>query len=146
MTSSIVTMLGTASQGSYCAANAFQDAFARYRRSQNLPACSIALGLIDEVGFVSQLPRVQKAFARNGVYGASETEFLQLLEAAFVPQPVQPEWATDTLATAHLLVGPEPARIVRTGLSVADFTWRTDARFGALLQAIEEPDAESSYG
>ena len=138
MTSSIVTMIGTASQASYCAANAFQDAFARYRLSQKLPACSIALGLIDDVGFVSQLPRVKEALLRNGVYGTSETEFLQLLEAAFLPQPVQPEWATDTLATAHLLVGLEPARITRTGLCVADFIWRMDARFGAILQAIED--------
>lgn len=35
MTSSIVTMIGTATQGSYCAGNAFQDSFPRFRASLN---------------------------------------------------------------------------------------------------------------
>ncbi len=141
MTSSIVTMIGTATQGSYCAGNAFQDAFARHRRSLGLPAQSFALGMILQVGFVSQLPEVQKSLMRNGVYGTGELEFLKLLEASFVAPAPDPTWsATDPLAGAHLLTGLEPVqldRLYRTGLA-ADFTWHTDARFGRLLQALDD--------
>lgn len=141
MTSSIVTMIGTATQGSYCAGNAFQDAFARHRLSLGLPAQSFALGMILEVGFVSQLPEVQKSLMRNGVYGTGQLEFLKLLEASFVAQAPDPKWsATDPLASAHLLTGLEPIKLdqlYRKGLA-AEFTWHTDARFGRLLQALDD--------
>lgn len=152
MTSSIVTMLGNATQGAYCAANAFQDAFARHRHSLALPASSIALGMILEVGFVSQLPEVQKALARNGVYGTSEFEFLELMEASFMGKSARelasaatgPAGWEDPCAAAHLLVGLEPARIIEQGLAVTDFTWQHDLRFGALVQAIEDASAGPS--
>lgn len=142
MTSSIVTMIGTATQGSYCAGNAFQDSFARHRLSLGLPAQSFALGMILEVGFVSHLPEVQKSLMRNGVYGTGQLEFLKLLEASFVEQQApDPNWsATDPLARAHLLTGLEPVKLdqlYRKGLA-AEFTWHTDARFGRLLQALED--------
>ena len=141
MTSSIVTMIGTATQGSYCAGNAFQDAFARHRLSLGLPAQSFALGMILEVGFVSRLPEVQKSLMRNGVYGTGQLEFLKLLEASFVEQTPDPKWsAMDPLASSHLLTGLEPIKLdqlYRKGLA-AEFTWHTDGRFGRLLQALED--------
>ena len=141
MASSIVTMIGTATQGSYCAGNAFQDAFARHRFSLGLPAQSFALGMILEVGFVSQLHEVQRSLMRNGVYGTGELEFLKLLEASFVEQTPDPKWSTmDPLASSHLLTGLEPVKLhqlYRKGLA-AEFTWHTDARFGRLLQAVED--------
>ncbi|KAL9047293.1 MAG: hypothetical protein Q9214_000093 [Letrouitia sp. 1 TL-2023] len=144
MTSSIVTMIGTASQGSYCAANAFQDVFARHRRSLGLPAQAFALGMILEVGFVSTLPEVQRSLIRNGVYGTGEVEFLKIFEASFIEQKSDPRWAaSDPLAASHLLTGLEPVKLdelYRQGLA-ADFTWHTDARFGRLLQAIKDLSA-----
>ncbi|KAL9027875.1 MAG: hypothetical protein Q9196_003666 [Gyalolechia fulgens] len=147
MTSSIVTMIGTASQGSYCAGNAFQDAFARHRHSLGLPAQAFALGMILEVGFVSALPEVQKSLMRNGVYGTGETEFLKIFEASFIQPsaPTQPA-AADPYAAAHLLTGLEPIKLdelYRQGLA-ADFTWHTDARFSLLLQAIAHLSASGA--
>lgn len=148
MTSSIVTMIGTATQGSYCAGNAFQDSFARHRLSLGLPAQSFALGMILEVGFVSQLPEVQKSLMRNGVYGTGQLEFLKLLEASFVKQTPDPKWsAMDSLASSHLLTGLEPVKLdqlYRKGLA-AEFTWHTDARFGRLLQALEDLSHKNNY-
>ncbi|RYP81008.1 hypothetical protein DL769_002188 [Monosporascus sp. CRB-8-3] len=82
MTSSIVATVGSATQSAYAAANAFQDSFARFRLSQALPATSLALGLILEVGSVSDSVEFQQILQRNITYGISETEFLQLVEAA----------------------------------------------------------------
>ena len=153
MTSSIVTMIGTATQGSYCAGNAFQDAFARFRASLNLPSQAFALGMILEVGFVSDLPEVQKSLMRNGVYGTGQMEFLKVFEASFFSQQQQQQqqqmkidygsndWYTyDPLATSHLLTGLEPIKLdqlYRQDLA-AEFTWHTDARFSRLLQALRD--------
>lgn len=140
MTSSIVTMLGTATQGSYAAANSFQDAFARFRISQGLPAQALALGVISDIGFLHQRPEVQRALMRNSVYGTSEADFLKLLEAAFIVQNIEPAWASDPFSRAHLLTGLEPSKLVdlyQKGLA-AEFTWHTDARFGCLLQSVED--------
>lgn len=148
MTSSIVTMIGTASQGSYCAGNAFQDAFARHRHSLGLPAQAFALGMILEVGFVSSLPEVQKSLMRNGVYGTGENEFLKIFEASFIQQsaPMDRAAAADPHAASHLLTGLEPIKLdglYRQGLA-ADFTWHTDARFSLLLQAIADLSASGT--
>ena len=155
MTSSIVTMIGTASQGSYCAGNAFQDAFARHRHSLGLPAQAFALGMILEVGFVSTLPQVQQSLMRNGVYGTGETEFLKIFEASFLNQQLgassactsSSPWAdSDPHASSHLLTGLEPVKLdqlYRQGLA-ADFTWHTDARFSLLLQTIADLSSKSS--
>ncbi|KGO41519.1 Polyketide synthase, KR [Penicillium expansum] len=82
MTSSIVGTVGTPSQGAYTAANAFQDSFSKYRDLQSLPATTLSLGLILEVGSVSASIGFQQMLQRNATYGVSETDFLQLLEGA----------------------------------------------------------------
>ncbi|KAL8886198.1 MAG: hypothetical protein Q9215_006064 [Flavoplaca cf. flavocitrina] len=152
MTSSIVTMIGTASQGSYCAGNAFQDAFARHRHALGLPAQAFALGMILQIGFVSHLPEVQRSLMRNGVYGTGEKEFLNIFEASFSQQstkanPDGNRWGSeDVAASSHLLTGLEPIKLDTLYKSghAADFTWHTDARFSLLLQAIRDLSASSS--
>jgi len=51
--SGAATLLGTPGQANYAAANAFMDAFARYRRRMGLPALSINWGIWDEVGLAA---------------------------------------------------------------------------------------------
>jgi len=136
MTSSVATMIAPATQASYCAANSFQDAFARHRLSRGLPAQSIAFGLILEVGLATRLPEIRKSLARNGLYGTGELGFLRLLEAAFVPQTIGDQWRSDPLAQAHLLTGLEASKLV--AVNDRNYHWHSDARVGPVLQAIED--------
>ncbi|KAI1563604.1 Polyketide synthase modules protein, partial [Pyrenophora tritici-repentis] len=53
-TSSATGVLGNVSQSNYTAGGTFQDAFARYRTSLGLPAVTIDLGPIDDVGYVAE--------------------------------------------------------------------------------------------
>ncbi|EED13647.1 polyketide synthase, putative [Talaromyces stipitatus ATCC 10500] len=142
MTSSIVGSVGTASQGAYTAANAFQDSFAKYRLSQSLPATSIGLGLILEVGSVSSSIGFQQMLQRNATYGVSETEFLQLLEGALCESYKSSEQSLlsklDPSSPAQVVTGLEPARFLSylEGDRVNDLVWYNNARFQAVKQAI----------
>jgi len=83
MLSSIVGVRGNASQGAYSAGGAFQDAFAHYRRSLGLPAVSIDLGKIDEVGYVAERSEeTAKRLDESGVSAMSKRQFLAALKVA----------------------------------------------------------------
>ena len=87
MTSSLVGTVGTATQAAYAAASAFQDAFAGFPKS--LLATSLAVGIVNEVGSLSDSLAFQEMFKRSASYGLSETEFLQLLDGALCWRPPQ---------------------------------------------------------
>lgn len=56
--SSTSGILGNPGQSAYAASNSFLDAFAQFRRNLQLPASSIDVGLVSEVGYVSRnLPK-----------------------------------------------------------------------------------------
>lgn len=139
MTSSIITAIGTATQASYSAANSFQDAFSRFRVGQGLPAQSLALGMILDVGFASSREDIQRSLVQNGVYGTTELDLVRLLENAFTAQLVLDE-RFDLLAGAHLLAGREPSKIYEIDKKDAstDFAWSSDPRFGRITQALED--------
>ena len=155
MTGSVVTLTSMATQSSYAAANAFLDAFARFRRSRNLPSQTISLGVITDVGFLQNKPEVQRAFERNGLYGTSSTELVQLLEAAFLPQSLNSESADaggesrvgDKFSDAHLITGLEPQRLAHIqGSSGSSYAWHSDARLSGLLLAISDQINGSGKG
>jgi acyl carrier protein len=143
MASSLAGVVGTATQGAYAAANAFQDAFARFRHAQSLPALSLDLGLILEIGSVSASVGFQKRFQRTTTYGISESEFLQHLDAAFGQASAhltdeESLEKLDPLSSAQIALGLEPGRFNAYVEEdrMGDITWRTDARFQTVLQAI----------
>lgn len=47
-------VIGARGQANYAAGNAFQDAFAAYRRQRGQPACAIDLGVVEDVGVVAE--------------------------------------------------------------------------------------------
>ena len=151
MTSSIVTMVGSATQAAYCAATAFQDYFARWRQRQGLSTQAFAFGLILDVGTVISQPELRKTLIRNGMYGITAAEFIKLIEASFVPQTLGEEFSNDPLAKANMLIGFEPGKFVdmyKKGLA-SDYYWPADPRHGNLMQAIEdlaqlEPESKTS--
>ncbi|KGO64075.1 Acyl transferase/acyl hydrolase/lysophospholipase [Penicillium italicum] len=144
MTSSIVGTVSTPSQGAYTAANAFQDSFSRFRHSQSLPATTLGLGLILEVGSVSSSIRFQQMLQRNATYGVSETEFLQLLEGALCKPHFSSEESSlskhDASYPAQVVTGLEPARFLPylENDRVNDLLWYNNARFQGVRQAISD--------
>ncbi|KAF2877547.1 KR domain-containing protein [Massariosphaeria phaeospora] len=108
MTSSISGTVGTATESNYCAANAFLDAFARYRNAQGLLGVSVGLGMISEVGYLHEHPDIEKLLKRKGIHSINEDELLQIIDLAIANQNLdmwQPRY--DSLSNAHLLTGIE---------------------------------------
>ncbi len=87
--SSISSLIGNVGQANYVAANAFLDAFAHYRRAQGLPATTINLGVLSEVGVVARNEKVKQFFAGAGIRGFTTQEVLEALETIIERRPVQ---------------------------------------------------------
>ena len=138
MWSSWTAIFGTATQVNYLASSTFMDAFARHRKMLGLPATSLSLNRIGNVGAVGRNHINANILARNGFYGNNEDEFLEYCESAIDPSISKTEWKHDPLADAHLLAGIEPA-----GLQTLDKTyplrnmsWYQDQRFANLINAV----------
>ncbi|KAI1433783.1 ketoacyl-synt-domain-containing protein [Xylaria sp. CBS 124048] len=113
MTSSVSGSVGTATESNYCSANYFLDVFARHRRSLGLPATSIGLGMISEVGYLHENPEIEAMLLRKGIQAINEDEMLQIIDAAVsTPTDQLTDIGTgklyDELALGHVLTGLEP--------------------------------------
>ncbi|MCJ1244041.1 hypothetical protein MMC30_001238 [Trapelia coarctata] len=86
--SSAVGIIGNASQAAYAAASTFQDAFASYRTNLGLPAISLDLGMIDDVGYVAENQSVQKSLEKLGFEGVKEAELMAMLHSA-IKEPLR---------------------------------------------------------
>lgn len=107
MTSSISGSVGTATESNYCSANYFLDVFARHRHSLGLPATSIGLGMISEVGYLHENPEIEAMLLRKGIQAINEDEMLQIIDASLAT-PTSVPGSYDELARAHVLTGLEP--------------------------------------
>lgn len=116
LTSSTSGVIGNALLANYCAANSFLDWAARWRRAQGLPAISIGLGMISEVGYLHDNPDVETRLSRKGMKFFNEDEMLQVIDIAlshnssFSALPWQ-RHCNDDLARSHILNGLEATEV-----------------------------------
>ncbi|KAI0431088.1 hypothetical protein F5Y09DRAFT_355290 [Xylaria sp. FL1042] len=144
MLSSISAMTGAPTQSNYCAANTFLDFFARYRDGLGLPATTVGLSMVLEVGFVSQNLAIEQGISRSGIHGITERDFLMLMEQAMKPGRVG-GWRLDAGAKNFLVSGLEPSRLA-PDLDVHGFRFWLQPRVGPLLTAIHRKNEGSGRG
>lgn len=140
-TSSTSGILGTPGQANYAAGNSFLDSLARHLVANGKRAASVVLPMVQSVGVVAENPEIEAALRRKGIYGIDETHLLEAFEAAISTQ------ATTTPAD-HIIVGLDPSKL-KDSLSSSDVTdsfWIEDARFKAILQAINSTESSDNNG
>ncbi|KAL8706673.1 MAG: hypothetical protein Q9201_000307 [Fulgogasparrea decipioides] len=124
-------ILGTRGQAVYASTSTFLGAFARWRQAQNLPANTLYLGAVAEVGFVAENSDRQGAISTTyGDKGLTEREFLAFLRASIDNQHSTPE-----LYTSLALGG---------GSTTANIYWASDAKFAHLRRAALASQGEGS--
>ncbi len=84
MLSSLVGVIGFASQSNYSAGGAYQDALASYRVQQGLPGVSIDLAAVKSVGYLAEDDGAKtiEALQRQGFMALSEDDVLTAIGSA----------------------------------------------------------------
>jgi len=81
MYSSLSTVVGTPGQANYVAANMYLEALAEYRRGRGLPALTLGLGALSDVGYLARNPAVTELMhKRVGVEAISSRQAFAQLE------------------------------------------------------------------
>ncbi len=122
MLSSISGLVGQKSQANYAAANVFLDSFAAYRRGLGLPACSVDLGVIEDVGYISERETLAKRLDSSIWTGINEGLLHKILRFSILQQTASP-------------INPASAAQMITGIPVPqkeDSFLLRDARFAGL--------------
>ena len=152
MMSSISGAIGTISQGNYAAANAALDLLARHRHEQGLPAASVALGGVSEVGYVAEHKDIEDRLARNGFYPITERDYLLAIETGIRRQvhqyPREPALNADLSGSSYLLTGLEPTalkRMMAKGFDGGSYI-KSDPRFSVLENALTAESASANSG
>ncbi len=135
MLSSLIGISGHASQANYAAGSSFQDAFARYRTAQDLPATSIDVGWVKSVGHVAETKGVAERMARMAYMQLEQDKLLRILESA-IRNPKR------TLETSQIVTGIGPVETARQ----FDQPWRQEPRFAALNGIAEGVVTKDSAG
>lgn len=146
VTSSMTGTVGVATETNYCAANAFLDAFAFWRRSQGKPAVSIGLGMISEVGYLHENPQIESILLRRGIQPLAEDEFLQVVDLAITGGYGQSDEIT--AAGSLMLTGMETLgvrELLSQGYEVTHTTM-DDQRSAILAAALEAARQGHSSG
>ncbi|KAI1775109.1 polyketide synthase-like protein [Hypoxylon cercidicola] len=139
MISSMNGTIGLPTESNYCAANAFLDAFAFYRKSRGKPARSLGLGMVSDVGYIHENPDIESLLLRRGIQSLSEDDFLQLIDLAIGGPGLTLQTDSTYDMPAHMLTGLETTsirRFLEQGFEVSSSTIH-DPRFSILAASLD---------
>ncbi|PLB51426.1 putative polyketide synthase [Aspergillus steynii IBT 23096] len=148
MTSSISATLGNPGQANYSAGNSYLDGIAWQRNRHHLPATSLILPMILDVGVVADNENIELALTRKAMYGIDEQEMLRGFETAMsVPAPSSTKPAT--IGNSQIILGLEPAYLA-AAIAASDSSdeayWLPDARLRGVRAAVESVAEDSLAG
>ena len=136
MLSSISGVVGQKGQANYAAANVFLDAFAAYRRKLGLSACSVDLGAIEDVGYMSEHTDLLVALDTAAWTPINEALFHKIVRFSIIQQVSPVNKASTQLITSIAVPQKEDSRLL------------VDARFGGLCfgNSLSGKGADSKDG
>ncbi|OHW97941.1 polyketide synthase [Colletotrichum incanum] len=132
--SSISGLVGQLGQANYAAGNTFLDAFAAYRLQKGLPACSVNLGPVGDVGYLKDKDMLGRIFESRGWQPINEPLLHRIISAAILQQ------------THHLNPDPTYAGQLVTAIVPGNPPFDPDHRFSALRPAAGTAVSTSAGG
>ncbi len=126
MLASLSGIVGTRGQAAYAATNTFLDSFAAFRRFHNLPASTIDIGAVEDVGYVAEAEQErQVVFSHLAHDRIQEEEMFALVEDAIVHASSRK--SDDGQVMAGLKLVPDKALPF----------WAADVRFSHSVRSIQ---------
>lgn len=136
MLSSISGVVGQKGQANYAAANVFLDSFASYRQKLGLPASSVDLGVIEDVGYVAERSELKASFDTSIWTPINEGLLHKILRVSICQQQSPP---INSASTTQLITGIAFPQTNKSALL-------RDARFSSLIfsESTDGQDTASS--
>lgn len=130
--SSISSVLGNPAQGNYASGCSVQDAFASYRHGLGLPACTINLGIIEQIGYMARNDDLLKKNVSSDVArGISERLLCDIVNYSILQQssePISNDPQSRTRMVTGLTMPQPPGSLLRLDARFAHlFTGESDA-------------------
>ncbi|EXL71154.1 hypothetical protein FOPG_13052 [Fusarium oxysporum f. sp. conglutinans race 2 54008] len=148
MLSSGCGVLGNEGQSNYAASSTFLDTFARYRQSLGLPASSVDLGFVEDVGNISERPEIQASLLSRGLRPITVRDVLRVVEGAIATGSPKNPNINDSTYDSFI----QSQIVLSFGMidkATAEYqSWAQDAKFGLLRSraadnAALDSDADS---
>jgi len=140
-------IIGQAGQANYASANTFLDAFVQYRQSLGLPASVLDIGVVEDIGYVSENPQILESLRAAALWLLSERDILESLQIIIARSALPAPLSKPTRTEAYT----NPGQVVlglRTTMPLADpnnrTVWKRDPRMGAYRDSESLTMSQSS--
>jgi hypothetical protein len=140
--SSLGGVIGNSGQSNYAAGNTYQDALARHRTAIGLPAASLDVGMMLQVGFVAETAKVAESLVAAGYTAMYEAELLAILD--YLCDPAQPKHQDSPLRSQVLTGVTTQGMFRRKGFEEKD--WMRRPEYCHLRQMDLEEDGAGCDG
>jgi len=138
--SSLSGVVGQWGQANYAAANTFLDSFVQYRHALGQPASVLDIGVMEDVGYVSQNPAVLEQLRAASSHTLREQDLLDALQLVMI-NPIAPQpSAAGYMNSAQLAIGLRATKPLSDPTNRA--LWKRDTRM-SLYRNLETVSAST---
>lgn len=139
MLSSGCGIIGNEGQSNYAASSTFLDSFARFRRHLGLPATTVDLGFVKDIGNVGQRPDIHASLESRGFKSVMVKDILRVMDAAIATSESpsllddNDQHSYDPLATNQIIMS---FGMIEKSTETTQ-SWARDTKFSSLLLTKE---------